>query len=118
MSDSIPPRPTPIQRFASSVALPTALDGCWEWTAGRNNRGYAQYVTHGKNNVSGHRFAYEQFVGQIPAGLVLDHLCENRGCVNPAHLDPVTQSVNMLRHHHRRRAEKLAREASSLRAAA
>jgi hypothetical protein len=45
-------------------------------------------------SVSPHRFAYELLVGPIPAGLVLDHLCRNRLCVNPNHLEPVTNSEN------------------------
>ncbi|MFJ2662519.1 HNH endonuclease signature motif containing protein [Arthrobacter koreensis] len=44
-----------------------------------------------------HRVAYELFSGPIPNGLVLDHLCRNRGCFNPNHLEPVTRAVNNLR---------------------
>jgi hypothetical protein len=44
-----------------------------------------------------HRIAYELFIGPIPNGLHIDHLCRNRGCVNPVHLEPVTQQENMLR---------------------
>jgi hypothetical protein len=44
-----------------------------------------------------HRVAFEWLVGPVPKGLVLDHLCRNRGCVNPSHLEPVTQQVNTLR---------------------
>jgi hypothetical protein len=44
-----------------------------------------------------HRVAYEQFVGTVPDGLELDHLCENKACVNPGHLEPVTRSENVRR---------------------
>jgi hypothetical protein len=44
-----------------------------------------------------HRWVYEQLVGPIPAGLVLDHLCRNPACVRPMHLEPVTQQENILR---------------------
>ena len=82
----LPPRPT---------------DGsCWEWT-GAKWKGYGQFgtqITPGKwRNVKAHRFAYEMFVGPIPEGLQLDHLCRNPGCVNPDHLEPVTNRENGLR---------------------
>lgn len=73
--------------------------GCWLWTASCGNGGYGQFaVRHPKPTMVGaHRFAYEHFVGPIPAGLDLDHLCRNRRCVNPAHLEPVTRRENLLR---------------------
>ena len=73
--------------------------GCWEWRAGRGTGGYGKFNTGGNRgpHVSAHRFAYEQLVGPVPKGLVLDHLCRNRICVNPAHLEPVTDRENVLR---------------------
>lgn len=70
--------------------------GCWEWRASLNNNGYAVLFHHGKMTFA-HRISYEAFVGPIPAGLVIDHLCRNRCCVNPDHLEAVTRSVNVSR---------------------
>lgn len=76
----------------------TAYDGtlCMEWQAGRRGR-YAEFADGTPGGVSAHRWAYEHFVGPIADGLVLDHLCRNTSCVNPRHLEPVTQQENVLR---------------------
>ncbi len=76
--------------------------GCWEWTARLfQGTGYAQFkitVAVGKSeNRYGHRVAYELLVGPIPDGLFLDHLCRNKKCINPQHLEPVTARTNALR---------------------
>jgi hypothetical protein len=76
---------------------------CWEWTAARFVRGDRNYgPQYGAFSVGGrmrqaHRVAYELTVGPIPAGMTLDHLCRNKGCVNPHHLEPVTNRENILR---------------------
>jgi hypothetical protein len=69
--------------------------GCWTWTASGSN-GYGRFQV-GRGSRQAHRIAYEALVGPIPAGLQLDHLCRNRGCCNPAHLEPVTQQENIRR---------------------
>jgi hypothetical protein len=66
---------------------------CWFWVAGRFDSGYGAFWLGGRTRRA-HRVAYEYFVGPIPEGLRLDHLCRNRGCVNPYHLEPVTDAVN------------------------
>lgn len=70
--------------------------GCFEWTGAMSSNGYGQFWLNGKN-VGAHRVSYEQFVEEIPDGLEIDHLCRNRKCVNPDHLEPITGSENLLR---------------------
>jgi hypothetical protein len=67
-------------------------NGCWLWTGPKASNGYGR-IAH----IWAHRFAYELSVGPIPAGLVIDHLCRNRSCVNPDHLEPVTYRENNMR---------------------
>lgn len=79
---------------------PDAALGCWVWTgciAGTDG-GYGQIRVKGRG-LAAHRVAYELFVGPIPEGLQLDHLCRNKHCVNPEHLEPVTASENKRRDH-------------------
>lgn len=76
--------------------------GCWEWTGGLNGVGYGQFykgrTALGETGKTyAHRWAYEFFIGPVPEGLHLDHLCRNRKCCNPWHLEPVTCRVNLLR---------------------
>lgn len=69
---------------------------CWFYMDGLNHNGYGQFWT-GTNNVRAHRFSYEILIGPIPKGMQLDHICRNRNCVNPKHLEVVTQKENVLR---------------------
>ncbi|MDX3067722.1 HNH endonuclease [Streptomyces sp. ND04-05B] len=69
---------------------------CWVWTGRKNPKGYAQIVI-AKHQRTAHRVSYETFIGPIPEGLEIDHLCRVRHCVNPAHLEPVTHQENVRR---------------------
>lgn len=97
-------RGRPRMAIFSRVRMADGFDGCWEWTGPISERGY------GVANGQAHRTVYELLVGPIPEGLQLDHLCHNedltceggaiclhRRCVNPMHLEPVTNQENALR---------------------
>jgi len=77
-------------------------DGCWVWT-GRKVRGYG-HIGEGAKRKRVHRWYWEQLNGPVPEGLELDHLCGNKLCVNPDHLEPVTHAENMHRYARRRKA--------------
>ena len=67
------------------------ITGCWLWVGRTDRGGYGKY---GANGLGAHRIVYEKLKGKIPEGLVLDHLCRVRCCVNPDHLEPVSIAEN------------------------
>ena len=80
--------------YAYFKVLPT---DCWEWQAKVNKRtGYGQLGVNYKTLLA-HRVSYEIHKGKIPGGLTIDHLCKNRICINPFHLEAVTLRENILR---------------------
>lgn len=85
-----------VKSFWSKVETPRTWGECWEWTAAKRSDGYGAFRSGGKLT-GAHRLAYEQVIGKIPIGKQIDHLCRNRVCVNPYHLQPVTQKENILR---------------------
>ncbi len=82
-------------RFWDKVS-PCPMSGCWLWFAAETN-GYGYYALTTKVTRRAHGVAFRALVGQVPAGLELDHKCRVRCCVNPAHLEPVTRKVNLER---------------------
>ena len=74
-----------------------APDGCWLWTASVDAAGYARIGIGNNKYRRAHRAYYELVKNTVPQGLVLDHLCKQRSCVNPDHLEAVTQKENVRR---------------------
>jgi hypothetical protein len=87
---------TVMQRFLAKVGEPDD-NGCWPWVGGKCGAGYGRFAHEPHKQTTAHRVAYRLFGGHIPAGLHVDHLCRNRGCVNPEHLEPVTIRENLRR---------------------
>lgn len=81
------------ERFWSKVEI----GDCWQWLGGTNQSGYGRFRFSAGHTKVAHRVSYEWLVGPIADGLELDHLCRNRGCVNPDHLDVTDHRTNVLR---------------------
>lgn len=82
-----------INKFLDRIS-PEPNSGCWLWTTAFNYNGYGRFCVHNYKQVKAHRFSYVLFKGPIPDGLVIDHLCMVKACVNPNHLEAVTRFEN------------------------
>jgi len=85
-----------MRRFFGKFDFPVKKNDCWPWKGAKIPQGYGAIRIQDEFFLA-HRVAYEQWRGSIPTDLILDHLCHNRSCVNPAHLEAVTHQVNILR---------------------
>lgn len=93
------PKPMPLkERFEAKILCLVDVP-CWLWSGYLDRKGYARFFVRNERvrNVSVARWVYEHFVGPIPHGLEIDHLCRVRDCNNPFHLEPVTHHENLLR---------------------
>jgi HNH endonuclease len=102
----------PIVRFMPKIQVSDEaglLGACWLWTGSLRTAGYGAFWVPGRGHMQAHRFAYEFWVGPIPEGFEMDHLCHNadptcgggrcahRRCVNPDHIEPVSHLINVQR---------------------
>lgn len=99
---------TTIERFWKYTRK---TDTCWEWIGAKTNDGYGVIGLGSNKTACAHRFAYELYKGPIPPGMQADHLCFNRGCANPDHIEIVTPSVNL----HRKRGAARSNKSSGVR---
>jgi hypothetical protein len=87
-----------LSRFHAKYAVNG--DGCWIWTASKLKSGYGIFTDTNRRSITAHKWSYLHFNGVIPDGFVIDHICRQTSCVNPAHLQAITQSENIKRSLH------------------
>jgi len=86
---------TLLERFTAKYRLDE--NGCWIWQASKLKSGYGVFTDFGRKTVTAHRWSYRHYKGEIPNGLVIDHICRQPSCVNPNHLQAIPQSQNIER---------------------
>lgn len=100
MSYAVGARGTVLERFNAKweISQDSSYEGtpCWIWNAYILPGGYGRFSSEGQTHYA-HRISFTLFVGEIPEGLTIDHLCRMRNCVNPKHLDPVSLRENLMR---------------------
>jgi len=113
------PVKSPIERFMALIKVSTEHfyngSACWDWLGSKSKDGYGQFILSARRResrirIAPYRFIWEHLNGPMPEGLEPDHLCNRRGCCNPAHVEPVTHSENQKRSYQRgRRLSRRAR---------
>lgn len=91
---------TPLQERLEQCSIPVPWSGCWQWLGPVDGKGYGMFQEWNGGEPKtrrAHRASYEFHCGEIPKGLVIDHLCRNHGCINPEHLELVTPHENWRR---------------------
>lgn len=91
---------------APSEYVVNSLTGCWVWQRGVNEKGYGVLQADGRRRKKAHRLFFERHVGPIPEGHDVHHLCQNRRCVNPAHLEAVEHGSHTAEHARERYAAR------------
>ncbi len=87
----------PVSDKRPNVGFVVQENGCWEWVGSLSENGYGFMSWKSRSCYRAHRYYYEREYGPIPEGLQIDHLCRNRKCVRPDHLEAVTRRENMMR---------------------
>ena len=85
----------PLERFMEKVQI--LPSGCWRWAGKIHRSGYGLFSVGHARHTTAHRWLYQQLHGPLAAAVDLDHLCRNRWCVRPSHVEPVTRRENLLR---------------------
>ncbi len=83
-----------IEKFLDSICI-GSFNGCWEWAGSVDEKGYGRFHLGNHKYTKAHRYSFELF-HEIKKGYVIDHMCRNKGCVNPEHLRQVTPTTNTL----------------------
>lgn len=89
--------PAVLETLLRKVSWPSVLTACWPWVGSINSEGYGRLRGGEMRDRQAHRVMYELVIAPVPDELVLDHLCRVRHCVNPLHLEPVPERINILR---------------------
>lgn len=95
-----------LRGYIEARSIPVPFVGCWLWLLSFGSHGYGQASTVSERVTTAHRVSYEAFHGLIPPGMLVQHSCDNKWCVNPEHLSLGTDATNARDKQHKGRAAK------------